>query len=179
MVATCCCSDRSYIDFSYLSRTKVREPIDINCFISETIARFERENEYDYKVRIQQIYDIQLDRLKIDKAAMEIVLENLLDNAFYSVNPKNNNEAEYSPLIIVKTARHKKTVEFSVQDNGIGIPAKMHQKIFQPFVSFNYGQGIGLYLTKKILSLHRGNIKVESREGYGSKFIFTLPIKPF
>ena len=138
-----------FIDFSYLRRIKVREPIDINCFISETIARFEKENEYDYKVQIQQIYDIELDRLKVDKAAMEIVLENLLDNAFYSVNPKNNEEAEYSPLIIVKTARHKKTVEFSVQDNGIGIPARVQQKIFQPFVSFNYGQGIGLYLTKK------------------------------
>ena len=164
-----------FIDFSYLSKTNTQEVTEINQFVSSIVTRFEQENDYDYQVNILQVYDIRLHCLKLDRAAFEIVLENLLDNAFYSVAPTKNKQHEYLPLVKVQTKLNKTTVEFSVEDNGVGIPKNLHQKIFHPFVSFNYGQGIGLYLSKKILSLYRGKIKVESIEGKGCKFTFTIP----
>ena len=165
-----------FVDFSYLSQKNQKSLVNINQFVSEIVARFEQENEYEYRVYIRQIYDSQLDCLNIDRAAIEIVLENLLDNAFYSVAPTAQNSVNYTPLIEVQTKLNKTTVEFSIKDNGVGIPPSLHQKIFRPFVSFNYGQGIGLYLCKKILSLYRGKIKVESIPGQGSKFSFTIPL---
>ena len=164
-----------FIDFSYLSKTNTQKITEINQFVSSIVTRFEQENDYDYQVNVRQVYDIRLHCIKIDRAAIEIVLENLLDNAFYSVAPIKNKQREYLPLVKVQTKLNKTTVEFSVEDNGKGIPKNLHQKIFQPFVSFNYGQGIGLYLSKKILSLYRGKIKVESLEGQGCKFTFTIP----
>ena len=159
-----------------MHRTNVLQKTNINQLVKKIVTRFIAENEYSYQVGVIENYDPKLTRAKIDPIAIEIVLENLLDNAFYSVAPKNN-RPEYLPMVQVQTKIKNKTIEFRVEDNGVGIPSALHQKIFQPFVSFKYGQGIGLYLTSEILSLYQGNIRVESFEGQGSKFIFTLPLK--
>ena len=168
-----------FINFGYLNKTNVLESTDINQFVSSIVARFEQENEYDYQIHVQQDYDPRLKPVEIDRAAIEIVLENLLDNASYAVAPRNDYDAGAKPLSLIKvqTRQNKRTIEFKIEDNGVGIPPVLRKKIFQPFVSFNYRQGIGLYLTKKILGLYRGKIRVESEEGRGSKFIVTIPAK--
>ena len=166
-----------FINFGYLNKTNALESTNINQFISTIVARFRSENEYDYRVDIYEDYDPKLKEVKIDRTAIEIVLENLLDNAAYAVAPRESSKAKHSPLIRVQTKQNKKTLELRIEDNGVGIPTALRQKIFQPFISFNYRQGIGLYLTKRILSLYKGDIRVESREGQGCKFIVTIPLK--
>jgi signal transduction histidine kinase len=68
---------------------------------------------------------------------------------------------------------------FSVKDNGIGIPEKHHQKLFVPFnrvygATKREGTGLGLATCKKIVERHGGVISLESREGQGTTFYFTL-----
>ena len=164
-----------FINFGYLNKTNASESVAINQFVSAIVARFESENEYDYQFEIYQDYDPRLQDVELDTTAMEIVLENLLDNAAYAVAPRDST-SDRNPLIRVQTKQNNKTIELRVEDNGVGIPMAMQQKIFQPFVSFNYRQGIGLYLTKRILSMYGGKIGVESREGKGCKFTVTLPM---
>ena len=164
-----------FINFGYLYKTNALESVAINQFVSAIVTRFESENEYDYQFELYQDYDPRIKEVAIDTTAMEIVLENLLDNAAYAVAP-GESRMDRNPLIKVQTKQNKKTVELRVEDNGVGIPVALRQKIFQPFVSFNYRQGIGLYLTKKILSLYGGKIEVESKEGRGCKFIVTVPV---
>ena len=71
-------------------------------------------------------------------------------------------------------------VEISVKDNGIGIPEKVLNKIFQPFFTTKptgQGTGLGLSLAYDIVKAHGGEIKVESKEGEGSLFSLCLNIK--
>ena len=72
-------------------------------------------------------------------------------------------------------------VEFHVTDTGIGIPADYHEKIFDRFrqIEASYtrkfgGNGLGLAITKNLIELMRGKIRVESELGKGSTFYFTL-----
>ena len=68
---------------------------------------------------------------------------------------------------------------FAVQDNGIGISADYHMKIFQPFKRLHGqqypGSGVGLAICQRILERLGGKIWVESEPGQGSAFYFSLP----
>lgn len=70
-------------------------------------------------------------------------------------------------------------VEIRGADNGNGIPQKIADKIFQPFFTIKptgKETGLGLSLNYDIMKVHRGEIKVESKEGEGTEFIIQLPI---
>ncbi|WP_135606199.1 ATP-binding protein [Methanococcoides sp. NM1] len=76
-------------------------------------------------------------------------------------------------------------LEISVSDNGIGIPKNKHDEIFETFkqadssTSKQYGgTGLGLALVKQYVEMHGGNIWVDSEEGMGSTFTFTIPSNP-
>ena len=72
-------------------------------------------------------------------------------------------------------------IECSVADSGIGIASKDLPHLFSKFhqigrqESQEKGTGLGLVISKSIIELHHGQIYVESKEGTGSKFTFTLP----
>ncbi len=111
-----------------------------------------------------------------DRDRIEQVLTNLLTNA-----------VKYSPqadTIIVKTHVEKETITLSVQDFGLGIPKEKQAKVFERFYrvegrteTIYPGLGLGLYISSEIISRHGGTIWVESGEGKGSTFCFTLPIQ--
>ena len=166
-----------FISFGYLNRTSPLEAVKINLFVSEVVARFIDEYEYEYQVNVEEIYDEKIEMAKIDKLAIEIVIENLLSNAFYSVSSAKNSNVNHIPSVKVTTKLKSKEIEFTIEDNGVGIPKYYQPKIFQPFISFSRRQGIGLYLVTKILSFYQGVIKVESELGQGAKFIFTIAWK--
>ena len=72
-------------------------------------------------------------------------------------------------------------VQVSVTDQGIGIAAKDLPHIFDRFFRVERmrkaeGTGLGLYITKRLVEAHGGHIRVESEEGKGSTFSFTLPV---
>jgi len=109
-----------------------------------------------------------------DRDRLEQVLGNLLENA-----------VKYSPdgsEIFVSADDRGDHVVTSVCDRGIGIPADELAQVFERFhrgrhvSSTNYGGlGLGLYITKQIVERHGGSIWVESREGQGTTFHFSLP----
>lgn len=111
-----------------------------------------------------------------DRDRLEQVLGNLLENA-----------VKYSPEgsdISVAVESRGDAFVTSVRDSGIGIPADELAQVFERFhrgrqvSSTNYGGlGLGLYITKQIVERHNGQIWVESKEGSGTTFYFSLPIK--
>ena len=71
----------------------------------------------------------------------------------------------------------------SVKDNGIGIPEKSIPHLFTKFYRVSgvleqgsKGTGLGLYISKSIVNMHKGDIWVESELGVGSTFYFTVPV---
>ncbi|HET7436567.1 MAG TPA: ATP-binding protein [Thermoanaerobaculia bacterium] len=109
-----------------------------------------------------------------DRDRLEQVLGNLLENA-----------VKYSPdgsEIFVNVEDRNDSLVTSVSDRGIGIPTDELAQVFERFhrgrqvSSTNYGGlGLGLYITKQIVERHGGSIWVDSKEGAGTTFFFSLP----
>lgn len=101
------------------------------------------------------------------------VLSNLLINAIKF-------RREVPPRIHIRSVREDDSCIISVQDNGMGIPAKYLKRVFNMYERLHSsprypGTGMGLALCKKIIERHHGRIWVESTEGTGSTFHFSLP----
>ena len=104
---------------------------------------------------------------------MRQVVRNLLDNAlkFTSENGRIDIAAEVN----------RDAVEVRVTDNGLGIPPESLPHIFERFYKVersrrDEGSGLGLAIVKNIVQAYGGEVNVESSEGEGSTFAFTLPI---
>ena len=108
--------------------------------------------------------------IKADKTQLQQLFQNLLSNAIaYMDKPKGQIEIGYNDLGDLH--------EFSVKDNGIGIPKAYKEKIFEIFETLESGKGssgIGLSIVKKIVQLHGGTIWVKSEYGAGATFYFTI-----
>lgn len=99
----------------------------------------------------------------------------LINQALYNLL-RNALEATDAGHIFVHAVRQKKKVKITIKDQGIGIPEQDHENIFTPFFSRKKkGMGIGLFLTKKIIETHEGEIKVESSSGEGTTFSIIIP----
>jgi PAS domain S-box-containing protein len=102
------------------------------------------------------------------------LLQNLLTNAL-------KYRSERPPVVRLSATRVGGWWRFAVSDNGIGIAPAYHDRIFGLFRRLHSqseyaGTGVGLALCKKIVSRYGGEIWVESEEGAGSTFLFTLPV---
>jgi signal transduction histidine kinase len=108
-----------------------------------------------------------------DRPRLTEVLQNLLDNAAKFMG----DQAE--PRIEIGCQRQESDMPILyVRDNGIGISAQHHDRVFGLFNKLDPktdGTGIGLALVKRIIDVHGGRIWVESEAGKGSTFFFTLP----
>jgi signal transduction histidine kinase len=111
-----------------------------------------------------------------DERKFKQIVINLLSNAV-KFTPEGG-------TVTLAADRMNGAYRISVTDTGIGIAAEDHDKIFEEFkqVGTDYarkseGTGLGLTLTRRLVELHGGRIRVESEPGHGSTFTFTLPIE--
>lgn len=147
---------------------------DVNQLLSEAI----KKNEFLAKIkRIHIIAELEpLFPVSIDPDLIKQVFTNLVENAI-----------KYSPddtKIMVSSEERDGKIIIQVADQGFGIPADELPNIFMKFFrSMNAksspikGSGLGLYLAKYFIELHRGAIFVESSYGQGSTFTVELPLK--
>jgi signal transduction histidine kinase len=110
-----------------------------------------------------------------DLRRLKQVLENLIGNAIRYMGSTSE------PRIRIQAGYGHDMVIISVSDNGIGVSAEFQQKIFERFFrapssGVSGGTGLGLPIVKKIVKHHGGAVWVESEEGMGSTFSFSLPI---
>jgi signal transduction histidine kinase len=108
-----------------------------------------------------------------DFAKLGRVFSNLLKNACEAVAPESGRVR----VVAVGANNH---VEISVSDNGSGIPEKIRDDVFQPFVTSGKadGTGLGLAVVEKIVLDHGGRVAVESTGSQGTTFKLVLPVTP-
>lgn len=148
-----------------------REPIPWSNFVRDAVHRHHTAvSDRRFHISIPDDYKF----VHGDRDRLEQVLGNLLENA-----------VKYSPDgsdITVTVDDRVDSLVTAVCDRGIGIPADELAQVFERFhrgrhvSSTNYGGlGLGLYITKQIIERHGGTIWVESKEGHGTTFFFSLP----
>ncbi|MDH5298546.1 MAG: ATP-binding protein [Desulfobulbaceae bacterium] len=109
-----------------------------------------------------------------DKQKLQQALVNLLLNAVQAVGEKGK------ILLHSWLDEEDENIFFEVKDNGPGIPDAVLEKIFDPFFTtkdVGEGAGLGLAVTREIIGKHGGTIRVDTEDGYGSRFVIKLPVK--
>jgi len=149
----------------------VKKKIDLVEIINEVISDFSQKIE---KKGLAIKRDMPPQAMVFaDKNRIIQVLMNLIGNAYKFT--KNGS-------IIVSVKEHESFIECSIADTGIGVPLKNLPHLFSKFHQVGHldsqhekGSGLGLTIAKNIIELHDGEINVESKEGVGTIFTFTLP----
>lgn len=166
----------SLLNLSKIESRKVilnKKSNDINVLIRQTLKRLRplsQQKDITIDEKLEPLFSVEC-----DEDLMKQVISNLVDNAI-----------KYSPgqsRILVQSQEESSVVRVSVQDFGPGIPKEQLPLMFRKFSRLQgtadavKGSGLGLYLSKYFIELHGGSIRVESIEGQGTTFSFTLPIE--
>jgi PAS domain S-box-containing protein len=146
--------------------------VDLNGILEDAVQRAQVGADGH---RIVADLDVALPVVSGDSDRLIQVVSNLLSNAI-----------KYSPdggEVRVTSRRFDDSVEVSVQDHGVGIPAEAMNRVFGRYERFESnraskvtGTGLGLAISRQIVELHGGRISVESQAGKGSTFRFTIPV---
>ncbi|MBI4846509.1 MAG: hybrid sensor histidine kinase/response regulator [Candidatus Omnitrophica bacterium] len=164
------------LDINKMEAGKIKlrlEKFDLAVLITEVIEQMKVIIVDSSKVLSSQI-DKKMPEICADRKIIKRVIANIVNNAV-KFTPSNG-------TILIKASFDKASNNFCVQikDSGEGIPEEYLETIFDKFVQlnnnkFNVGHGLGLNFCKLMVEAHGGNIRVESKPGKGSNFIFTLP----
>jgi two-component system, NtrC family, sensor kinase len=163
--------------------TGKKELTDINALADEYLRLSYhglRAKDKDFNANFKTKFDESIGKIEVAPQDIGRVLLNLYNNAFYSVNEKKKQlNGSFEPIAEVSTKRVGDKLEITVRDNGTGIPQKVLDKIYQPFFTTKptgKGTGLGLSLSYDIIKAHGGELKVETKEGDGAKFVIFLPL---
>jgi light-regulated signal transduction histidine kinase (bacteriophytochrome) len=141
--------------------------------MNEVLALVKVDLELGLRESNGSIINERLPFIIADKSQMMLLLENLVGNAI-------KYHGKETPEIKVGFRDSSNEWLFWVRDNGIGIDPKYHLRIFQIFQRLHTqeeykGTGMGLAISKRIVEQHGGRIWLESEEGKGATFFFTIP----
>jgi light-regulated signal transduction histidine kinase (bacteriophytochrome) len=146
-------------------------PVDMNELVLRTLSILKDAVEKSGA----EIIVGDLPTLPIDESQMSQVMQNLISNALKFRGPER-------PKIVISATKGNGEWTFEVRDNGIGLDMEHSDRIFQMFQRLHTkevypGTGVGLAIAKKIVERHGGRIWVESREGEGATFFFTISFR--
>jgi len=153
-----------------------REPIYINLIMAEAVERVRSAAE-------QRRITLELDEpdppvhVVGDRRQLVSAIHSLLENAVtFSYEDS---------VVTVSASQADGEVRLSVADNGVGIPTRDLERIFERFYRVDHGRsrstggtGLGLSIVRHVASNHQGRVEVDSREGEGSTFTLVLPNPP-
>ena len=159
-------------------------PADINALLDESLnlayhgARAEKR---EFNVTLHRDFDEMAGQIEVFPQEITRVFLNLISNGFYAVTKRKTENADLSfePVLSAATKNLGESVEIRIRDNGVGIPAEVRAKMFNPFFTTKpAGEGTGLGLSMShdiIVKQHGGVIDVTTEPGHFTEFRIVLP----
>ncbi len=175
--------DRASIIISRLTELEekrgfTKDKVQLNEVIEKTLAIVEQQLLLD-NIRVGLDLDPDLPLISGQANRLEQVMYNLLSNAADAIlTAKTEDDGIKGRLIAVRSFFEENRVKVSVSDTGIGIPADLQERIFEPFFTGKAegkGAGLGLCISREIIKNHEGRIHVKSWENRGSTFVLSFP----
>ncbi|MEW6619448.1 MAG: ATP-binding protein [bacterium] len=145
-------------------------PIDINTIINDALGQLKQEL-HQYSITPSIVLAPDLPPVNADQLQLGQVFINIIKNAIQSMSKGGSLEVKTFPPT-------DDFVKVEISDTGGGIPEKDINQIFNPFFTrgSHKGKGLGLWICRGIIKEHKGNIKVDSKEGEGTTFTIKLPV---
>lgn len=142
---------------------KHNEIFDVNQEIKNIIRIFSDEKIYFHSNKDKILVDM-------DKIYLSRIVTNIVSNARQARDENREN------IINVDVEQRQKRIIVTIEDNGVGIPEDLYQRIFEPnFTSKSSGMGLGLTMVRKMVEDYKGEISVKSTVGKGTTFTISLP----
>jgi len=127
--------------------------VDLNNLVEEALNltyHGARAQDQNFNITLERDYEKGLAEIEIVPQEVNRVFINLIGNGFYAASKRQreSGEASFRPMLKVKTRDLGEAVEVRIRDNGIGVPAEIRDKLFQPFFTTKpTGEGTGLGLS--------------------------------
>jgi CheY-like chemotaxis protein len=157
----------------------VKAPLNMQLFVGRVISQFSQQAErkgLDFKTTIDPELNIEL---LTDETRLHQVLSNLLSNA---IKFTHHGSIAFIARKVMSSSTNF-SVQFVIEDTGIGIPENKRKEIFESFIQADIdttrkygGTGLGLTITKELLEVFNSELVLKSEEGKGSQFVFTLDL---
>ena len=148
--------------------------VDMERVVNEEVGQL-RKQAKEKGLKLDIIIKGKIPSVWVDETKIRQVVMNFADNAIYYTT---------SGSVTVTLEHNKKEIIYKVKDTGIGVPKSQQKNLFTKFYRADNarhvrpdGTGLGIYLAKKVIDDHSGELIFESEEGKGSIFGFKLPIK--
>lgn len=164
------------LDFSKLKHKDIElslKTVDMRS-LANVVLQFSRSLVAGKKLKLVNSIEQGAPNVYGDENRLQQILINLVGNAI---------KFSEQGTVEITAKQNGNMLEVSISDQGIGIPADKFDRIFESFeqadgsTARQYGgTGIGLAITRKMVELHKGTIRVQSVVGQGSTFTFTMPI---
>jgi len=164
--------------------TSERRKVDLNNLVEEALNlayHGARAQDQSFNITLEREYDRDLREIELIPQEVNRVFINLIGNGFYATTKRqrDNGESSFRPILKVSTRDLGEAVEIRIRDNGVGIPAEIKDKLFQPFFTTKptgEGTGLGLSISYDIVTQqHGGTIEVTSQVGEFTEFTIRLP----
>ncbi|REE02178.1 ATP-binding protein [Marinoscillum furvescens] len=158
--------------FSRLDEEEVKSA-NVNENIDATLTLL--RNKTKNRIKVSKYYDENMNDIECFPGQLNQVFMNILNNGIQAI-PEDNKEGE----LTIYTEELEDEVVIRLKDNGVGIPEKIKNRIWEPFFTtkaVGVGTGLGMSITYGIIEKHGGKIEFTSEENQGTEFVITLPKK--
>lgn len=144
----------------------------------------QRANDKSFNISIKESYQENMPKVMVIPQDLSRAILNVVNNACYAVKMRTAIETEngnttYQPTINISAEVTDGKLTIRITDNGTGIPADVKEKLFHTTVTtkpIGQGTGLGMQITHDIIvRAHQGEISIDTAEGEGTTFTFTIP----
>jgi two-component system nitrogen regulation sensor histidine kinase NtrY len=164
-------------EFSNFARLPAASPVpdDLNRLVREAVARYQGVEGLSLETDLEPV----LPAVEIDREQIGRVLTNLIDNAIAAVRQRAAEEPGFHGRIELRTVYDAplRAARLEVLDDGVGIRPEDRRRVFEPYFSTKpHGTGLGLAIVARIVTDHRGYVRIHDAAPRGARVIVELPV---